>query len=83
MKKLKVSKEIKYILKKININIKFTIGFLLKKHRCILCKSSENLSLVFKGWPYYYLKCNSCDLVFAGNLPSDISYQQLVQNAHL
>lgn len=83
MKEIKASKAIKYILKKIIINIKFIIGFLLKKRECILCNSSKKLSLIFKGWPYYYLKCNSCDLVFAGNLPSDNLYQQLVQNAHL
>lgn len=74
---------IKSIVKRSIINIKFAIDFLFKKHRCILCNNSKNLSLIFKSWPYYYWRCNSCDLIFAGNpLPDNLS-RLYVQNSHL
>ena len=73
---------IKSVLKKLIVNIKFIINSFLKMHRCILCNSEKSLSLVFKGWPYYYLKCNSCDLIFVGNFPSERSYRLLAKNSH-
>lgn len=82
MKEIKASKAIKYILKRGIINIKFTIGFLLKKHRCKLCNDSRNLSVIFKGWPRYFLKCNKCDLIFVGNLPSNRLYRLFIQKVH-
>ena len=79
----RVLKAVKYIFKRVIINIKFIIDFLLKKHKCILCNGGKNSSLIFKGWPYYYWKCNSCDLIFVGNSPSNRLYQLRVQNAYL
>jgi len=78
-KKGEVFRIIKSILKKSIINIKFIINSFLKKHRCTLCSSSRKLSLVFKGWPRYYLKCNGCNLIFVGNLPTNRSYRLLIQ----
>jgi SAM-dependent methyltransferase len=73
----------KRLLKKILINLKVFLGKLTKENKCLLCGSSRDVSLLFKGWPYYYLKCNSCNLTFIGNRPSRARYRGYVQRGHL
>lgn len=72
--------KVKSILKKVIINSKFIINYFLRKHKCLLCHDS-NLYTIFT-WPWYYLKCDRCDMIFVGNPPSSYSYQLLIQKLH-
>ncbi len=74
---------IKRLLKKIIINVKIFFAGLGKKNKCLICGSDRDISLLFKGWPYYYLKCAACNLVFIGNRPSLRRYRSYVQKGHL
>lgn len=55
----------------------------LGRHACPVCGSAEQLQVAHRGWPRYFLRCDVCEVEFAGNPPPRSLYRFIVQREHL